>query len=772
MSQAELECRFRPDGQMCFANSAYCRYFHCSSDRLASYTQPPHWAQSLPAPPHITLETLTPQHPQINHELQVRSPQGAILWQQWYNYGRFDNEGQLIEIRAVGRDITRYKLIEARLQRQIQREQALGRIVGHIRQSLNIQDVFTTLTVELRQLLGCDRVSIYRFTPDWSGYFIAESVAPGWIPLVKEGMRTIWTDTYLQDHQGGRYRHHETLAIDDIYLSGHSPCHLDILEQFQVRAYAVVPIFTQDQLWGLLSAYHNTEPRRWQPDDLHLLSHVAHPLGLALHHADLLKQFKQAKDAAEEASRAKSNFLSHMSHELRTPLNAIIGYAQFLLRDRTMTAEHHSYLNTINASGEHLLSLINDILSMAKIEAGQMTALTADFNLKASIQQLIDMLSAQAAEKGITLSVDIEADVPLYLQGDQGKLQQILLNLLGNGIKFTTAGTVSLTVSTADATLRPCPIQFTVADTGPGIDAQLAERLFEPFSQATTNRTTQDGTGLGLAISRQFAQLLNGSLVLIQSGPVGSTFQLTLPLQPIDAIAMQPRVSHQRVLGLADDQPPVRILVTEDQEASRHLMVRLLETVGFDVRSASNGADAIVQWQTWQPSLILMDLRMPILDGYQATRRIKALTTTPPIILALTASAFDEDEQVALDCGCDGFIRKPIRENELFDAIGQYIGVRYRYEDSCPAPSPPSATIADVTVMSATWIEQLYQAAIAVSNDTLHDLIGQIPLEHAALAQTLTLWVQAFRCDKIVDLVEQLRESKPTTDETHHSDCG
>jgi two-component system, sensor histidine kinase and response regulator len=773
MTQAELECRFLPSGQVVYVNGAYAAYFGCALADLEPLTHPPHLAQGLDGWPQLTLITLTPEHSQINHESRVRSQSGDILWQQWYNQGDFDAQGQLVEIRAVGRDITRYKLAETRLQQQIEREQALGRLVDRLRQSFDLNDIFAVATLEMRQLLACDRTSVYQFTPDWSGYFVAESVGEGWLPLVNPKTKTIWADTYLQEHQGGRYRQRQTLAIDDIYLAGHAPCHLDILEQFQVRAYAIVPILKQDQLWGLLSAYQNHGPRRWQPEELSLLGQVAHHLGVALYQISLLEQAQQAQDAAERANQAKSEFLSHMSHELRTPLNAIIGYAQFLQRDRSLSAEVQSSLSTINTSGEHLLSLINAILSMAKIEAGQMAVTLSAFTLPDLIQQLVDMLLPRANDKGVALTFSLPETLPTYVQSDPGKLQQILLNLLDNALKFTDQGTIHLSVQVLATDDPRCQLLFTVSDTGIGIPVDQASKLFQPFSQTTAGQARQAGSGLGLAISRQFAHLLQGDLTLEPNQKVGSTFRLRLPVELVNPVELKPRPSPSPVIGLAADQPIPRILVVDDNEPNRRLLVKLLETVGFEVQSADNGQAAIAQWQAWQPQLIFMDLRMPLVDGYQATRQIKATANSPPIIVALTASAFDEEQQVALDSGCDGFLRKPLREADLFNEIARYLGVRYLYDAGGPAPpAPRSDRIIDITVMPSDWIDRLYQGAIAVNNQALTDLIEQIPPDHAPLAQTLQRWVEDFRCDKIVELVERVRESTSTSTQTDHSSGG
>lgn len=420
---------------------------------------------------------------------------------------------------------------------------------------------------------------------------------------------------------------------------------------------------------------------------------------------------EQAKAAAELASQAKTRFLSNISHELRTPLNTILGYTHLLERDTTLSTEQQTYLETINRSSRHLLTLINDVLEMTKIEAGQLVLNPSVCDLPNLLQTLTAMLEPKVLAKDLHLTLDLATDVPPYIHVDETKLRQILLNLLSNGIKFTDQGQVSLQIRK----LGDLPdedqsvmLQFAIADTGSGIADTELDSLFDPFVQTEAGRRTQEGTGLGLPISQQFVNLMGGQITVESTVGVGSVFRFNLP---VDVATAQDKPSskllqQRRVVGLATDHPPCRILIVEDQPANRDLLVRLLNLVGFAVQTATNGREAIAQYLHWQPHLILMDIRMPLLDGYEATREIRTLAQQQPSladpqpasinpaegplpkIIALTANAFEEERQAAYAAGCDGFIRKPIQEAELFASIAEHLGVGYLYADEGETPNP------------------------------------------------------------------------------------
>lgn len=454
-------------------------------------------------------------------------------------------------------------------------------------------------------------------------------------------------------------------------------------------------------------------------------------------------QLAESMKEAEKANQAKSLFLANMSHELRTPLNAILGFTQLMLRSRSNSTSANNpltpqtqqrYLDTINRSGEHLLALINNVLEMSKIEAGRITFQATDFDLYALLDTLQQMLRLKAESKGLQLRFERSRDVPQFVCTDEAKLRQVLINLLGNAVKFTSAGSVTLRVERREER----SLNFAVIDTGPGIAATECDRLFEPFVQTAAGVRSQEGTGLGLSISRKFVQLMGGEIAVESTICQGSIFRFDIQVDAVRGDNIQ--IPEDRaIIGLASGQTPYRILVVEDKLENRQLLMELLTPIGFEVQVAIDGQDAIAIVQSFSPHLIWMDIRMPVMDGYAVTRLIKARDCPSPVIIALTSSAFEEDRQIALAAGFDDFVRKPFRAETIFAKMAEHLGVRYVYAEDKPlsSPSPRPLTDSDLTAMPTAWIEQLYQAAIELNTKKIRQLIAQIPPDRPNLTNTL-----------------------------------
>ncbi|MCL4876320.1 MAG: response regulator [Anaerolineae bacterium] len=468
------------------------------------------------------------------------------------------------------------------------------------------------------------------------------------------------------------------------------------------------------------------------------------------------RELERAKEEAEAANVAKSAFLANMSHELRTPMNAILGFAQLMERSPDISPAQQENLGIISRSGEHLLQLINDVLEMSKIEAGRTTLNVSGFDLYLLLDSLEDMLYARAESKGLLLSMEYAFDVPRYIRTDESKLRQVLLNLLSNAIKFTEEGGVTLNIECDPPLDQSYRLRFKVADTGHGVAPAEMHKLFEAFSQTTSGETLQEGTGLGLAISRQFVQLMGGTIQVESEVGKGSIFTFDVVATLADDQDMNTIQYVRRVTGLAPGQPAYRILIAEDKWENRTLLRRLLEPVGFELREAKHGKEAVEIAEKWQPHLIFMDMRMPVMDGHEATRKIKSTLKGQAIaIIALTASVFEHERMSVLEDGCDDFVRKPFRETTIFEKLAQHLGVKFIYEEKqnpSAVRTPYAVTLDSLKASSPDWISRLHHAASMADSEESLSIIAEIRQSDGGLAASLQMLVNEFRFDKIIAL--------------------
>ncbi len=475
------------------------------------------------------------------------------------------------------------------------------------------------------------------------------------------------------------------------------------------------------------------------------------------------RELQAAKDAAESANHAKTTFLANMSHELRTPLNSILGFTHLMRRDTSLPANVQEEVGIINRSGQHLLALINDVLEIAKIETGRISLNPNKFDLHWFMKGIAEIFASATTSRDRSFFMALAPDLVRHVRADEGKLRQILINLLGNAIKFTEAGRIDLRVASQNIS-DTTSIRFEIEDTGIGIASEDLERIFDPFFQSSAQNSRgniSNGTGLGLAISRQYIALMGGEIEVQSTPGKGTVFRFEIPVTVVageDVVRRQPR---GRVIALAPDQPDYRILVVEDREENRALLRKLLGKVGFITAEAVNGEEGVEMFERWQPDLVWMDIRMPVMDGYEATRRMKATkkgAKTP--VIALTAHAFEEERDRILSAGCDDFVRKPFRPAEIFDIMAKHLGVRYRYEEQ-EAPVNPQTHVSMedarepdmLPQLSDDWVLGVKEAIVAIDTDLIQKHIDRITTIAPSFGKTLTRLADDFQYDRILSLI-------------------
>jgi PAS domain S-box-containing protein len=480
------------------------------------------------------------------------------------------------------------------------------------------------------------------------------------------------------------------------------------------------------------------------------------------HLEDLVKQrteqLAEAKARAEAANREKSRFLANMSHELRTPLNAVLGFSRLLKSGPDVMPRQQEALDIIVRSGEHLLNLINNVLDMAKIESGKVVLEESEVDLHRLLHEIQSLMGVSAAEKGLHFALKHAEDLPRFVAVDAGKLRQVLLNLVGNAIKYTESGSVKLRAEvTGRNGSESAQIRFEVEDSGPGISHQDTQLIFSPFVQGS-QASAQAGTGLGLAICKQYVELMGGQIGVTSEPGNGSVFYFDLRVSALPSVADPEELKHGRILGLAEGQPGYRLLIVEDQPENRLLLRRLLEPLGFELREAVNGKEAVALYEQWHPDLIWMDIRMPVMDGFEAVRRIRATTIGADTkIVALTAHALEEERRQIMAVGCDDLVRKPFREHEIFDTMARHLHLKFIHEEGSLQESTPEAVALrpeQLEALPPELLQDLRQAVIELDMDRTNFLIKRVTERDASLGGALNTLARQLDYKRLLKLLK------------------
>jgi PAS domain S-box-containing protein len=804
--------------QMVYISPAYEKVWGRSCESL--YQQPRSWLEAIHPFDRARVVAAFKKQSQENYdeEYRIMRPDGSVRWIRDRVFPINNEHGKVYRLAGIAEDITERKQAEAELRRQTLQRQLFAEITLKIRQSLQLEEILQTTVMEVQRILHVDRVFIYQMSFHGAGSVVTETVVSDWPSILGQNLDYLCVNPkYIQDYRQGKIR-----AIDDLQSTQIDTCYLEKLKQLGVKANLVVPILQRESLWGLLIVHQCSGSRQWQHFEIELLRQLADQVGIALAQSQLLEQetqtkqqlteqnlhLEQAKREAEAANRAKSEFLANMSHELRTPLNGILGYTQILQREPNLNSKQQHDLDIIQQCGEHLLTLLNDILDLSKIEARKMELKLSDFQFPQFLENLVAIIGIHAEQKNISFNYELLSELPCIVRGDEKRLRQVLINLLGNAVKFTNQGGVTFKVgyvrgnrewevksretrqrrqvsdsteiseqtSPVSACFSPTPhsslpthhspltkMRFVVEDTGIGMAPERLAEIFLPFHQISSPHDQMEGTGLGLAISQRLVQLMDGKLTVESTPGQGSVFCLELDLPEVLEWQEPVITKERKIIGFQGNKR--KVLVTDDTPENRSILVNLLSPLGFEVAEATDGQNCLKQALQFKPNVILLDLVMPGMDGLETTRQLRQLPELKDIVvIATSAKVLDYNQQECLAAGCNDFIPQPVQTEILFEQLHRHLDLEWIYQQERGSSSIFSCYSPVVSIQNAIVappqpeIEALYELAMMGDIRGIREQAKKIELldeQFVPFAQQLSQLANSFQEKQILEFVKE-----------------
>lgn len=613
------------------------------------------------------------------YEWNTQLPDGSARHYQTALSPLRDGKGQIIGVTGVGRDITENKRFEEAVTASLE----LFRLMG----STSVDKIIQTGLEEGERLTHSQIAYFHLVNPDqktialqeWSSntfnYCTAEEKAEHY-PVDQAG---VWVDC-IRQRKAVVHNDYPSLPHKKGLPDGHVPITRDI----------GVPVFDGDKIVAVIGVGNKTSD--YTEFDVNQLSLIAENVWSIIQRMRYQEELRAAKEEAERANRAKSEFLANMSHEIRTPLNAVTGFSE-LLSSLVTNEKQKSYLNSIKSAGKSLLTLINDILDLSKMEAGMMKIQFSPVNLRIILDEIEQIFKLKVNKKGLSFKLKIAPGFPPLLVLDEARLRQVLLNLVGNAVKFTEQGSVTISVQASSQKDSSDNVKLTIAisDTGIGIPKEEQENIFQSFrQQAGQSNRKYGGTGLGLSVSKKLTQMMNGEIQVESTPGAGSIF--TLILHDVKAVYTQPGEAEENGFDFSKIRfNKEAVLVVDDVESNRLLLKELLGEPGLQVFTAENGEEALFLAEELRPQLIIMDIRMPIMDGIECTRRLKENPDTVNIpVIALSASTKVAEENAMIKTGFDGYLPKPVTTNHLFRNICRFLDCKQEPDsETIPAPVIP-----------------------------------------------------------------------------------